>query len=132
MRLENIVLGQAVNNPEDFDELAQYVPNGDVFVQGRARRLWEKVGGMLREDKPISLITVISALTSYDEDKGVTSSYVVDATTAAACSTGIKDMTHAKLMYEKYMLRRVLGEAQKIESLARNNSGKVYDIRIKA
>ena len=53
---------------------------------------------MLREDKPISLITVTSALTSYDEEKGVTSSYVVDATTAAACSTGIKDMTHAKLM----------------------------------
>ena len=47
MRLENIVLGQAVNTPEDFDELAQYVPNGDVFVQGRARRLWDKVGGML-------------------------------------------------------------------------------------
>ena len=57
------------HNPEDFDELAQYVPNGDVFVQGRARRLWEKVGGMLREDKPISLITVTSALTSYDNEK---------------------------------------------------------------
>ena len=127
MRLENIVLGQTVNNPEDFDELAQYVPNGDVFVQGRARRLWEKVGGMLRNDKPISLITVTSSLTSYDQEKGVTASYVVDATTAAACSAGIKDMTHAKLMYEKYMLRRVLDEAKKIESLARNNSGKVYE-----
>ena len=30
-------------------------------------------------------------------------------------------------MYEKYLLRRVLGEAKKIESLAMNSSGKVYD-----
>ena len=127
MRLENIVLGQAINTPEDFDELTQYVPNGDVFVQSRARRLWEKIGGMLRDDKPMSLITIIAALTPYDEDKGVTTSYIVDATTAAACSTGVKDMTHAKLMYEKYLLRKVMEEAQRIESLARNNSGKVYE-----
>ena len=127
MRLENIVLGQAINTPEDFDELTQYVPNGDVFVQGRARRLWEKIGGMLRDDKPMSLITIIAALTPYDEDKGVTTSYIVDATTAASCSTGVKHMTHAKLMYEKYLLRKVMEEAQRIESLARNNSGKVYE-----
>jgi replicative DNA helicase len=127
IRLENIVLGQAINTPEDFDELAQYVPNGDVFVQARARRLWEKIGGMRREGKLISLITVTSGLTSYDEDKGLTTPYIVDTTTAAACSAGVQDTTHAKLMYEKYLLRRVMGEAQKIESLARGNSGKVYE-----
>ena len=127
MRLENIVLGQAINEPEDFHELAQYVPNGNVFVQDRARRLWEIVRAMKSDDKKISLITVTSFITPYDNEQGVTSSYVVDATTAAACSAGIKDMTHAKLMYEKYLLRRVLKETDRIKSLAMNNSGKVYD-----
>ena len=127
IRLENIVIGQTINQPEDFDELAQYVPNGDVFIQGKARRLWEMVGSMLRDDKPVTLITVIARLTSYDEDKGVNTSYVVDVTSAAACSTGVKDVTHAKLMYEKYLLRKVMGEAQRIESLARNNTGEVYE-----
>ena len=127
MRLENIVLGQTINNPELFDELSQYVPNGDVFVQGRARRLWELVGAMKKADKDISLVTVIAAITTYDSDKGVTSLFIVDTTTAAACSTGIHDMTHAKLMYEKYLLRRVRSEARKIESLAGDGSIKVYD-----
>jgi len=127
MRLENIVLGQTINNPELFDELSQYVPTGDVFVQGRARRLWELVGAMKRADKDISLVTVIAAITTYDSDKGVTSLFIVDTTTAAACSTGIHDMTHAKLMYEKYLLRRVRSEARKIESLAGDGSIKVYD-----
>ena len=127
MRLENIVLGQVINNPELFDELSQYVPSGDVFVQGRARRLWELVGGMKRDNKDISLVTVIAEITTYDSDKGVTSLFIVDTTTAAACSTGIHDMTHAKLMYEKYLLRRVRLEARKIESLAGDGSIKVYD-----
>jgi len=127
MRLENIVLGQTINNPELFDELSQYVPTGDVFVQGRARRLWELVGAMKKADKDISLVTVIAAITTYDSDKGVTSLFIVDTTTAAACSTGIHDMTHAKLMYEKYLLRRVRAEARKIESLAGDGSIKVYD-----
>ena len=47
IRLENLVLGQAINQPEDFNILEQYVPNGDVFVQSKARRLWEIVSGIL-------------------------------------------------------------------------------------
>tara|TARA_R110002096_G_scaffold1518_1_gene7898 strand:- start:4395 stop:5774 length:1380 start_codon:yes stop_codon:yes gene_type:complete len=127
IRLENLVLGQAINQPEDFNILEQYVPNGDVFVQSKARRLWEIVSGMKREGKELSLITVISCLTTYDNEKGVNASFIVDATTAAACSTGINDTTHAKLMYEKYLLRRVMKEAKTIETLAMNNSGKVYE-----
>ena len=127
MRLENLVLGQAINEPKDFDMLEQYIPNGDVFIQTRARRLWELVGAMKRSGKDVTLITVISSLTSYDEEQGVESIYIVDVTTAAACSTGTRDKTHAKLMYEKYLLRRVMREAQKIESLAKHNSGKVYE-----
>ncbi len=127
IRLENLVLGQTINEPKIFDAIEQYVPNGDVFVQGRAKRLWEIVGGMKKSGKDITLVTVISSLTSYDEDKGVDAGFVVDTTTAAACASSTHDTTHAKLMYEKYLLRRVMSEAQKIESLARNNSGKVYE-----
>ena len=127
MRLENIVLGQAINEPTHIDELSQYVPTGDVFVQGRARRLWEIVEGMHKNNKPIDLLTVTSVLTTYDKEEGVDNLYIVDATTAATFGSKTEYLTHAKLMYEKYLLRRVLSEAQKIETLAKHNSGKVYE-----
>ena len=127
MRLENIVLGQAINQPSEIDSISQYIPNGDVFVQGRARRLWEIVESMYRNKNKIDLLTITSKLTTYDEEEGVDNLYIVDVTTAAAYGSSVDDTTHAKLMYEKYLLRRVLSESKKIESLAKNNSGKVYE-----
>ena len=127
MRLENIVLGQAINQPNEIDSISQYIPNGDVFVQGRARRLWEIVESMYRNKNKIDLLTITSKLTTYDEEEGVDNLYIVDVTTAAAYGSSVDDTTHAKLMYEKYLLRRVLSESKKIESLAKNNSGKVYE-----
>ena len=127
MRLENIVLGQAINQPSEIDSISQYIPNGDVFVQGRARRLWEIVESMYRNKNKIDLLTITSKLTTYDEEEGVDNLYIVDVTTAAAYGSSVDDTTHAKLMYEKYLLRRVLSESKKLESLAKNNSGKVYE-----
>ena len=127
MRLENIVLGQAINQPSDIDEISQFIPNGDVFVQGRARRLWEIIEGMHRDKSKIDLLTVTSKLTPYDGEEGVDNLYIVDVTIAASYGAYEKDITHAKLMYEKYLLRKVSTEARRIESLASNNSGKVYE-----
>ena len=127
MRLENIVLGLAINKPEHIDEIAQYVPNGDVFVQSRARRLWEIIERLNREKKKIDLLVATSSLTLYDKEQGVDNLYLADITTAATFGASSDYLVHAKLMYEKYLLRRVLRETKNIESLARNNSGKVYD-----
>jgi replicative DNA helicase len=127
MNLENIVVGQAIVQPKLIDRLAQYIPNGDVFVQAKARRLWEIVQNRQKDDMDIDHLSVISSLSSYDKENGVDSLYVIDCTNAASFNVSIKDTTHAKLMYEKYLLRRVISESKRIEGIATNNSGKVYD-----
>jgi len=133
MSLENIVLGQSINTPEIIDEIAQYVPNGDVFVQGRARRLWEILTSRQKDDKKIDTLSVSSSLSAYDKEQGVDALYIVDCSTSASFqSSTIDEFNHAKLMYEKYLLRKVITYSKGIESLASNNSGDVYDAIDKA
>ena len=69
MSLENVVLGQSINTPKIIDEIAQYVPNGDVFVQGRARRLWEIVIARQKDDKKIDSLSISSSLSAYDKEQ---------------------------------------------------------------
>ena len=133
MSLENVVLGQSINTPEIIDEVAQYVPNGDVFVQGRARRLWEILTSRQKDDKKIDTLSVSSSLSAYDKEQGVDALYIVDCSTSATFqSSTIDEFNHAKLMYEKYLLRKVITYSKGIESLASNNSGDVYDAIDKA
>ena len=133
MNLENIILGQSINNPELIDEIAQYVPNGDVFVQARARRLWEIIISRQKDGKRVDNMSIASCLSAYDNEHGIDAVYVVDCTTSATFQgSAIDELTHAKLMYEKYLLRKVINYSKGIESLASNNSGNVYEAIEKA
>jgi len=127
MNLENIILGQSILEPSSIDGISQYIPNEDVFIQHRAKKLWEIIRTRQKEDKPINTMAVSASLTSNDIDCGVDAMYIVDCTTTATSQGSIIDeLLHAKLLHEKYLLRKVQSEAKKIESLARNNSSNVY------
>ena len=111
MNLENIILGQSILEPSSIDGISQYIPNEDVFIQHRAKKLWEIIRTRQKEDKPINTMAVSASLTSNDIDCGVDAMYIVDCTTTATSQSSIIDeLLHAK----------------KIESLARNNSSNVY------
>ena len=58
-KTEDVVLGSVIHNPEDYDSVAKFFTNKDVFYQPRAQLLWEKITEMKREGQHIDTLTVL-------------------------------------------------------------------------
>ena len=37
---ENVVLGSLIHNPKQYNQVAQFIPEPNVFSQKKARALW--------------------------------------------------------------------------------------------
>ena len=85
---------------------------------------------MLGKKEFIDAKTVISSLKDSDRDSGLTHVYVVDCTMAAGLSGAAG--TYAKKLYEKYLMRRVVEETSKIQTLAMSSGEETYDCIINA
>ena len=64
-------------------------------------------------------------MTDEDIERGVTNIYIVDCTMSAGVSTSTEIYT--KKLYEKYLMRRVIDETNKIQSSAMNSGDETYD-----
>ena len=128
--LENSVLGVLILYPEVYSEIKDYIIVDDVFYQNKAKLLWKKLKSMLGKKEFIDSKTVISSLQDEDVNKGLTHIYVVDCTLAAGLSGAAP--TYAKKLYEKYLMRRVVEETHRIQTLAMNSGEQAYDCIINA
>ena len=79
-RTENTVLGGLISYPNEFDKIVCYIPTEEIFMQKRARALWNKINKMIRANKTIDTITVCEGITEKDKSQGLNQSYVVDCT----------------------------------------------------
>ena len=77
---ENVVIGSLILNPNEYNSVAHYVTDLNVFSQKRARALWQKITKMIRDDGHIDLITVCASLTQDETTQGATKGYVVECT----------------------------------------------------
>ena len=74
----------------------------------------------------IDTITVCNAITMEDMKKGLTKSYVVDCT-SNACGLGMTSV-YAQTIYEKYLLRKIVEEADSIQQNVTHRGEDVYDM----
>ena len=123
--LENGVLGALILNPKVYPEIKDFLFTDEIFHQKRARMLWRKVKTMLYNNDFIDLNTVASTLTDDDMNNGLNHVYVVDCTMVSGVSASTP--AYAKKLYEKYLLRKVINETQKIQESAMDNSIETYD-----
>ena len=123
--LENGVLGALILHPEVYPKIKDFLFTDEIFHQKRARMLWGKIKTMLYNNEFIDLNTVAATLTDDDMNNGLNHVYVVDCTMV----TGVSASTpaYAKKLYEKYLLRRVIDETQKIQESAMDNGVETYD-----
>ena len=128
--LENSVLGVLILYPEVYPDIRDYIISDDIFYQTKAKLLWKKLKSMLGKKEFIDAKTVISSLKDSDRDSGLTHVYVVDCTMAAGLSGAAG--TYAKKLYEKYLMRRVVEETSKIQTLAMSSGEETYDCIINA
>ena len=123
---EDVVIGSVILNPDDYSSVAQYIPELNVFSQKKARGLWKKIGKMRKESAYIDNLTICSSLTSDDISSGVTKGYVVDCT-SNACSAGATEV-YAQKIYEKFLLRKIVSEADEIKNNVINHGIDVYEL----
>ena len=122
---EDVVLGAVIMNPESYNAVAQYVPDINVFTQGKARHLWVKIGKMIRADKLIDTVTMCASLSNDDISNGVSKGYIVDCTSSSC--VGAYAEAYAQKLYEKFLLRKVVQEADNIKVTASTNNSDVYN-----
>ena len=80
---EDVVVGSVVLNPSEYNDVAQYIPELEVFSQKKARGLWVKIGRMRKKGLHIDTLTVCSSLNRDEIAQGVTKGYVVECTSNA-------------------------------------------------
>ena len=122
---EDVVLGAVIINPESYNSVAQYVPDINVFTQQKARHLWAKIGKMIRADNVIDTITMCASLSNDDINNGVSKGYIVDCTSSGCLGTYAE--AYAQKLYEKFLLRKVVQEADNIKVTASTNNSDVYN-----
>ena len=128
--LENSMLGVLILYPKVYPEVRDYITTDDIFYQSKAKLLWRKLKSMLNKNEFIDSKTVSSSLKEEDINKGLTHIYIVDCTLAAGVSGGAS--TYARKLYEKYLMRRVVEETQKIQTSAMNVGDETYDCIVSA
>ena len=101
---ENVVLGGLILNPSEYNNVAQYIPELEVFSQKKARALWIKVSKMIKKGEHVDTLTVCTSLTNEDVSNGISKGYVVDCT-SEACGQAMLEV-YSQKVYEKYLLRK--------------------------
>ena len=123
---EDAVLGAVITYPEIYDDIATYFTDVEVFYQSRARMLWKKLSSMIRKKEEVNLLSVASSITKDDASKGLTKFYVAQCTS----DVGVKGMTpmHARRLYEKFLMRKVIVKSHDIKEKASNNCRSLFKI----
>jgi replicative DNA helicase len=123
---ENVVLGSLVLNPSEYNIVAPYIPEPKVFSQNKSKLLWIKIGKMIMDNQHVDNLTICSSLTGVEKEGGLNESYVIECT-SSACSLG---MTHvyAQKVYEKYLLRKIVAEADGIKHNVTHHGDNIYDL----
>ena len=80
---------------------------------------------MKRNGTPINLPSVCSQITDKDIKQGCNPYYITGCTKEASLKTMITH--HASIIYEKYLLRKIIVEMDSLKNEAMANKADVYD-----
>jgi len=121
---ENTVLGSVITNPGEYEAVARYFNDIEVFYQYKAKLLWKKIKQMRRDKQTVDTVTVCMSVTKEDIDSGLTKYYITGCT-SGACTKGMTEL-YANQLYEKYLMRRIIVKADEIKANASNNKKDIY------
>ena len=123
--LEDRVIGGIIRHPEEIDTVRCYFEDLSVISQKKTRVLWLNLLRMKRNGVPINLPSVCSQLTDIDMKQGCTLHYITGCVQEASLEGMIAH--HASIIYEKYLLRKIIVEMDSLKNDAMSNNFDVYD-----
>lgn len=123
---EDSVLGAMIMYPEEIEEVMPYIVSDDVFGQEKARRLWNVIKLMRSKSKKIEVQSICTVLKKEDIANGVSFHYVSTCYGNAPAKGGTA--FYARVLYEKYILRKIIIKTEDIQIKASESSDDIYGI----
>ena len=123
---EDVVLGSVIFYPKEYSRIAQYVPDRKVFTQTKSKALWDKLTKMIKNGKQIDIAIVCASITNEERLSGISTGYILDITNDV-CGMGMME-SYAQVIYEKYLLRKIVEETENIKKDALFHGGDVYTL----
>ena len=121
---EDAVLGYVINNEGEYEAVAKYFTDIEVFYQDRAKLLWKKIKYMKSKKEVVDTRTVTMSLNQHEINRGLTHYYVVNCT-GDTCLEGMTEL-YAKKLYDKFLMRQVIVKAEQIKTQTMNNKEDIY------
>ena len=116
---EDAVLGSVINHEGEYEAVAKYFTDIEVFYQDRAKLLWKKIKYMKSKKEVVDTRTVTMSLNQHEINRGLTHYYVVNCT-GDTCLEGMTEL-YAKKLYDKFLMRQVIVKAEEIKTQTMNN-----------
>ena len=115
LEAERLVLGQALVDNTVIDQISQYIPEEQVFYNSNHQEIWKCMLHLHREGA--SVIDPITVLTKMPKDIGLDSpGYYLTGLMEEVATTANAEH-YAKLIYEKWLLRKVIRKSNKINNV---------------
>ena len=121
---EAAVLGSVINHEGEYEAVAKYFTDIEVFYQDRAKLLWKKIKYMKSKKEVVDTRTVTMSLNQHEINRGLTHYYVVTCT-GDTCLEGMTEL-YAKKLYDKFLMRQVIVKAEEIKTQTMNNKEDIY------
>ena len=124
--IEDCVLGAIMRNVDEYDNVAKYFVNVEVFGRVESQLLWNKLTEMKRGGHHIDMHTVAASLSRDDVKKGCDKHYI-SVCYSDAPAHGAAEF-YATKIYEKYLLRKIAVKTELVKERATGNHLDVYNV----
>ena len=115
LEAEKLILGQAMVDNSVIDQISQYIPEEQVFYGSSHQEIWKCILSLHREGASvIDPITIMTKMPAKPETKSP--SYYLTGLMDDVITTANAEH-YAKLVYEKWLLRKVIQQSKKIEKV---------------
>ena len=123
---EGAILGIILIDSNSYHQAREYISNSHVFYDDRNKMLWNKIQHMISNNEHVDMITLCSDLTQEDKKNGLDEYYITSLTSEAGTSENIP--SYGKVVYKKYLMRKLIEETHKIQNKAYLSNGNAYEV----
>ena len=123
---ERLVLGQALIDNSVIDQIAHYIPEDKVFYETKHQQIWKSILDMHRDGAKV--IDVVTITAKIPPNKNTQSpAYYLSGLIEQVPTTANAEQ-YAKIIYEKWLLRKVIYQSEKIKGVMAVDGSEAYQL----
>lgn len=126
IEIEKSVLGTLISYKDAFED-ANLIISKDVFYKQEHIEIYEAMSDLLKENRPIDLLTVSNKLKETKKlDKIGGTSYLTQLMYESSTSAYLE--VHCRILQEKYLKREIINRCSNLVSMAYDDDNDVFDM----